>query len=218
MTSALKIAPYIAPYKTERWACCLLLRTSSFLLLSVSPTSRLSPSEAVIFLYFSTLLCKNKLLYLDFLHLNQFRLHIYKSESWCYLAFNPLFPTHSEPATCKVWRALFIQEKNPCVTHVPSAIRQISIACTMGVSVALWVRLVAPQQVLVALYPVQTGAAVGAVGGPAGILLGGLAGAILRPTWRCRRIDGWRKVGDVVDEKVLGNFQCGDCDPRFSDR
>jgi hypothetical protein len=26
------------------------------------------------------------------------------------------------------------------------------------------------------------------------------------------------KVGDVVDEKVLGNFQCGDCGHEFSDR
>jgi hypothetical protein len=26
------------------------------------------------------------------------------------------------------------------------------------------------------------------------------------------------KVGDVVDAKVLGNFQCGDCGHEFSDR
>jgi hypothetical protein len=26
------------------------------------------------------------------------------------------------------------------------------------------------------------------------------------------------KVGDVIDEKVLGNLQCGDCGHVFSDR
>ena len=40
-----------------------------------------------------------------------------------------------------------------------------------------------------------------------GGLLGGAAGSM-----------AGAKVGDVVDEKVLGNLQCGDCGHVFSDR
>ena len=40
-----------------------------------------------------------------------------------------------------------------------------------------------------------------------GGLLGGAAGSV-----------AGAKFGDVVDGKVLGNFQCGDCGHEFSDR
>ena len=70
-----------------------------------------------------------------------------------------------------------------------------------------------------ALSGAQTGAAVGVVGGPVGMFLGGLAGAILGGMigGAAGSMAG-AKIGDVVDEQVLGNFQCGHCGHVFTDR
>lgn len=63
----------------------------------------------------------------------------------------------------------------------------------------------------------EIGSTVGVVAGPLGIALGGLAGAILGGliggTTGC--IAG-SKLGEVVDQKVLDNFQCQSCGHSFS--
>ena len=68
-----------------------------------------------------------------------------------------------------------------------------------------------------ALSGARFGGLVGAIGGAPGMAIGTLAGAILGGLigGAAGGITG-AKIGEVVDERILDNYQCLDCDHRFS--
>lgn len=68
-----------------------------------------------------------------------------------------------------------------------------------------------------ALSGARIGGTVGAIAGPPGLMLGSLAGAAFG-VLACAASGGLvgAKVGAIVDERVLDNYQCQDCGHTFS--
>jgi phage tail tape-measure protein len=60
----------------------------------------------------------------------------------------------------------------------------------------------------------EAGAAIGLLGGPAGVVAGGIAGVI---AGGLAGLFLGGKVGAAVDEHVLNNYKCLDCEHSFSD-
>jgi hypothetical protein len=77
----------------------------------------------------------------------------------------------------------------------------------------------AAQGVTGAMAGAEVGAVIGIVAGPAGVVAGGMAGAILGGlAGAATGCIAGAKLGEVIDERVLDNYLCLDCELSFSCR
>lgn len=77
----------------------------------------------------------------------------------------------------------------------------------------------AAQGVTGAMAGAEVGAVIGVVAGPAGVVAGGMAGAILGGlAGAATGCIAGAKLGEVIDERVLDNYACLDCELSFNRR